>query len=90
LDIYTKKVGSDIGKFNEHVNHLLEGLAAHGQMTMDLLTNLYKGYANASDVKFVEYIARKQEAYEEGDLMGDQMKEAKKLMTLVENKYKDL
>ena len=50
-----------------------------------MLTNLWKAYANASDSKFVLYIQRKRDAYDEGqDVNVDT------LMGLAENKYKTL
>lgn len=88
LDKYMPTIGSDIGKFNEHVNHLVEGLTARGQITTDLVTNLYKGYAAASDAPFVDYIARKQEEYEEGGTT-DNDKHAQELMTFAYNKFKN-
>jgi hypothetical protein len=83
LDVYMLTIGSDIEKFNIHVKTLIEQLASRGEKTFDLLTNLFKGYKTAKDRKFVEYIEKKEETYEEGtDLLPEQ------LMRLASNKYK--
>ena len=58
-------------------------MAARGQTTNDLLTNLFIGYKAASDKKFFEYIEHKEEAYEDGEDMTPTA-----LMRLARNKYK--
>ena len=45
---------------------LLEGMESRGETTHDLLSNLFKGYAAASDTTFTSYIEHKQEEYEDG------------------------
>lgn len=85
LDDYIKTVNSDITKFNEYVYLLISALTARGERTEDLLVNLFKGYKAASDKTFVSYIARKQEAYEEG-----QNVDPKTLMNLANERYKTL
>ena len=79
-----ESVGSDIEKFNQHVRTLLRGLRRRRQRTdeYDLIANLFKGYKAASDETFVEYIARKEEEYEEGTEMTSD-----KLMSLALDKY---
>ena len=57
----------DIVKFNNHVKTLVEKLQAKGETTNNFLTNLFKGYSNCTDKTFVNYVKRKQEAFEEGD-----------------------
>lgn len=85
LDSYIHTVGNDISKFNAHVKVLLDTLAARGETTQDLLTNLFKGYGACSDKKFVEYIGLKLSDYEEGkDLTSAE------LMNLALLKYKTL
>ena len=69
LDEYLPTIGNDITKFNQYVLLMVAALAARGEKTKDLLTNLFKGYKAAADVKFVDYIARKQERHEEGEDM---------------------
>ena len=59
-------IGSDIGKFNFHVQTLMGSLTARGETSTDLLTNLFKGYAKCSDKTVVAYMARNQEEYEDG------------------------
>ena len=59
-------IGSDIGKFNFHVQTLMGSLTARGETSTDLLTNLFKGYAKCSGKTFVAYMACKQEDYKDG------------------------
>ena len=82
LDLYMEEVGSDVEKFNNHVRYLVESLAARGEETKDLLPNLFKGYKAASDTKFVEYIERQEEKYDDGEPVTE-----KSLMVLAKNKY---
>jgi hypothetical protein len=42
-------------------------LSARGETLSDLLVNLCKGYKAANDVEFLNFIRRKENAYEEGD-----------------------
>jgi hypothetical protein len=85
LDKYMVECGYDIGKFNLHVKTQLEALMARGKNTNDLLAYLFKGYKAAKDKKFIAYIELKQIEYDDGaDYSAD------KLMTLANNKYKDL
>jgi hypothetical protein len=83
LDSYLPTIGSDITKFNGYVRMLIDSLAARGETTQDLLTNLFKGYQAASDKSFVEYIGRKLEKYEEGENIT-----ADGLMEQASNKFK--
>jgi hypothetical protein len=66
LDTYMTKIDSDIEKFNDYVRDLVDSLSARGQTTEDLLANLFKGYAAASDRQFVDYMALKESNYDEG------------------------
>ena len=59
-------IGSNIGKFNFHIQTLMGSLTARGETSTDLLTNCFKGYAECSDKTFVANMARKQEDYEDG------------------------
>jgi hypothetical protein len=52
-----------ISKFNEYVNQQLETLAAAGETTSELITNLFKGYARSKDKKFRNWIEIKKLAY---------------------------
>jgi hypothetical protein len=82
LDEFLPVIDYDIGKMNLHVQSLIEALNARGEMTTDLLTNLFKGYKVAKDEKFVEYIEKKEEYYEEGNDLG-----ANELMSLAKTKW---
>ena len=83
LDTYILTIGCDITRFNGYVRLLIDSLAARGETTQDLLTNLFKGYQAASDKVFVSYIGRKLEKYEEGETITSEA-----LMHLGNNKYK--
>jgi hypothetical protein len=82
LDEFLPLIDYDIGKMNLHVQSLIEALNARGETTTDLLTNLFKGYKAAKDEKFVAYIEKKEEHYEEGNDLG-----ANKLMSLAKTKW---
>ena len=66
LDKYMMTIGSNIGKFNFHVQTLMGLLTARSETSTDLLTNLFKGYAECSDKTFVAYMTCKKEDYEDG------------------------
>ena len=83
LDTFMVQVDSDITKFNRYVKGLLKALRARGQMTQDLLINLFKGYKAASDKEFVKWVIKKEDEYEE-----DVDINPIKLMKLAQNKYK--
>ena len=83
LDVYINTINDDIPKFNIYVREQITSLAARGQASDDLLTNLFKGYLAVSDRTFHRYIQEKQERYEEGsaDITVNQ------LMHLAKTKY---
>jgi len=85
LDEYMSKVGSDIKQFKQHVKLLVKGLSAHGNMTTDLLINLFKGYKKAKDQQFVKYIQNKENLCDKGTVIT-----ADALMTYALEKYKVL
>ena len=85
LDTYMVKIDSDIEKFNAYVYTNLLNLKAHGKETSDLMANLFKGYSKASDKTFVNYIAKKEDDYDEGRDIGHAV-----LMHLALQKYKVL
>jgi hypothetical protein len=58
LDDYMASVGSDIFKFNQHVQSLVAALATRDATTQDLLTNVFVAYKSASDKTFREYAAQ--------------------------------
>jgi hypothetical protein len=76
-------INSDIEKFNLYVDSQVASLAARGESTQDLLPNLFKGYKAASDKKFVAYIEKKEEDYDDGEAMT-----AEHVMELALNKFK--
>ena len=88
LDHYMVTVGYDISKFNDHVRVLIEGLETRGETSSDIMVNLFKGYANAKDKLFKEYIRTKKDAYDEAE--GVPPFDENKLMVLAENKYKNM
>lgn len=75
-------VSLDIEKFNQYASACVQGLEARGDISQDLLDNLFKDYEVVSDKKFVEYIKQKVMEYFVGeDITPDS------LMRLVKNKY---
>ncbi len=85
LKDYMTSVDSDIEKFNDHVQDLIDSLTARGQTTHDLLANLFEGYAAASDDAFVKYIGDKESDYDEGQNFTPE-----ELMQLAYDKYATL
>ena len=85
LDHFITTVRCDITKFNAHVQLLLEGLSSCGETTHDLLSNLFRVYAEASNNTFTKYIECKQEEYEDGTDI-----KPTALMSLADKKYKIL
>jgi hypothetical protein len=67
LDQKIIELGSDIVAFNMFVDQQINALLGRGQICNDLLLHFFKGYANASDEKFVTYIEGKREEYEDGE-----------------------
>lgn len=85
LDKYLPTIGQDITKFNTYIKLLVDGLRSRGEITNDLLINLFKGYSACSDREFIEYIKRKEDSFEEGnEITPDQ------LMKYADEKYKTL
>ena len=82
---YMTKVDSDVLKFNQHVQTLLIELHNRRQVTNDLFIHLMNGYKACADHRFVEYIIRKEEEYEE-----DAKITPDDLMKRAANKYKIL
>ena len=85
LDQYMVSIDSDIEKFNLYVKKLRQDLHARGEVTNDLLVNLFKGYKAASDQAFVNYIQRKRDAYDEGENVTENS-----LMNDAENKFNNI
>ena len=64
VNIY--KVGHGIIRFNVQVKTLIQSPLARGDMSTDLLGNLFKGYNMSSDQEFIKYIKTKEDNDEEG------------------------
>ena len=85
LDTYMATINSDIVEFNKYVKLNQDGLTAHGEGCNNLMVNLFKGYATATDDVFVKYITDHKTKYDDGE---DYTPE--RLMQLVLNKYINL
>jgi hypothetical protein len=72
----------DITKFNQYVNDLMTTLSSRGGTSSDIIINLFTGYMACSDKKFVEYIEKCQDDYEDGAHFTYQ-----ELMSKAEKKY---
>jgi hypothetical protein len=66
LDEYIKENGSDLVAFNAYVQSQVDGLAARGQTTMDLVVNLFKAYAMVTDQNFQIYIQQIENQHDDG------------------------
>ena len=86
LDTYLPTIGHDIGKRNDYVTSLHDALLARGEVSNDLLVNLFKGYKASSDRRFIAYIEKKEEDYEDGTAAIT----PQQLMTLAKNRYEVL
>jgi hypothetical protein len=85
LDENIVKIDSDIIKFNEYVKEQMEGLAARGETTHDVLTNLFRAYKSVSNKEFIRYIKDRETAYEDDtDITSNE------LMTKARNPYKTM
>lgn len=85
LDSYMSVVDSNIRLFNQYVKVNCEGLAARNESNDDLMIHLFRGYMQAMDQEFVQYIKLKKNDYDEGaDIDPD------RLMELALNKYENL
>ena len=66
MDTYVHENGTDIIALNAHARSLVDGLAARGQRTEDLLVNLFKAYKVCPDVQFKAYITALENGHEDG------------------------
>lgn len=85
LDSFMPTVGNDITKFNGYVKMLVDTLGSRGKHTEDLIINLFKGYGAVADKVFVEYMAKKQDEFDEGTDFTPQQ-----LMQLADAKYRTM
>ena len=84
LDTYMAEATYDIDIFNQYVTSQIEQLAARGEASSDLLINLFSAYMAVPDKKFVEYIEKQKDKYDEGEEVT-----TKNLMQVALIKYKD-
>ncbi|CAB9527195.1 expressed unknown protein [Seminavis robusta] len=63
-----EEVESNVEDFNSTVEGLLDQLHSKSVEIPPMLENLFEGYANCTDLTFVKYMGRKQEAYEDGTI----------------------
>jgi hypothetical protein len=80
------KLNNDIKAINKYVNNQVEALTQRGEVSSDLMTNIFKAYAVVQDKDFVRYIEDLKTQYEDGRLDMD----ADKLMMLGYQKFKNL
>jgi hypothetical protein len=78
---------SNITEFNAYVKKQTETLAANGETTNDLVTNLFKGYAKVKDKDFRQWIKIKKGEWFDRTLIINP--NGLDLMELAENHYKD-
>ena len=86
LDRYMVDCKHDIVRFNEYTRENKQQLAAQGELTLDLLSSIFKGYMACTDKAFREFVQRKKDAYEEGD----EVTTTEDLMEKAKNKYSSL
>ena len=80
-----EELHGDITQLNSFVVLTRDQLVARGEITTDLLPNLFKGYLSCKDKNFREYMELKQQNYDEGTVYTPE-----ELMVLAANKYKTL
>ncbi|CAB9519769.1 unknown protein [Seminavis robusta] len=68
LEQLMEKAKSNVEDFDIAVRDLIHQLDSKSVAVPPMLHNLFAGYVNCSDTVFVRYIARKQEAYEDGTI----------------------
>jgi hypothetical protein len=77
---------SDIAMFNEHVQQIVQNLAAGGETSSDLLVNVFDAYLSVQDHAFQRYIEHKKETYYDGS----EEITINALMDMALNKYNQL
>jgi hypothetical protein len=77
-------ISYDIEIFNQYVTSQVEQLAARGETSSDLLINLFAAFMAVPDKKFVDYIEKQKDKYDEGEDLS-----TKRLMQVALIKYKD-
>ncbi len=82
LDTFLPTLEHDFYKLNDYATSLYNAWLARGEVFTDLFVNLFKGYKAVSDRRFVAYVKKKEEEYEDGSLSIT----AQQLMTLAKNR----
>ena len=65
LPAYMVSIKYDIEKFNDHMNLLINMLAAQGREATDLLEYLFNAYRIVTDKHFQRYVESKQNDYDD-------------------------
>jgi hypothetical protein len=84
LEAKMLEISYDIEAFNMYVTSQIEQLSARGETSSDLLINLFAAFLAVPDKKFVDYIEKQKDKYDEGEDIS-----TKKLMQVALIKYKD-
>ena len=71
LDKYVQSNGTDIVTCNTYVQSQVDGLTACGEITNDLIVNLFKGYRAMKDQAFLDYLRMIENAHENGTTIMD-------------------
>jgi len=66
LDDYMTSTDYNVTTFNEFVRLQLDALTARGELSSDVMVNLFKGYLAVPDKEFSAYIKQKKNDYKEG------------------------
>jgi hypothetical protein len=69
LDVYMVRVAkNNVIKLNEFVSNQMNTLASIGKTSNDIMTNLFTRYMACTDKKFVEYMEKCKDSYEEEEV----------------------
>jgi hypothetical protein len=81
------KLDNDIKAIDKYVKNQVEALTQYGEVSSDLMTNIFKAYTVVQDKHFIRYIEElKTQQYKDGRLDMD----TNKLMMLGYQKFKNL
>jgi hypothetical protein len=86
LDAFAISVNGDVSQINARAMLIVEGLAARGQTTTELVTNLFKAYETIKDGEFNRYIKNKKDVNDEQRTPMN----PHTLMVLAADKYKNM
>jgi hypothetical protein len=84
LENYMVEITYNIDNFNLYVTTQVEQLAARGESSSDLLINLFAAYLSVPDRKFVEYVEKQKDKFDEGEDISPKL-----LMQVALTKFKD-